>query len=145
MQIQLSPADNSPIYTQIVNQVRHLVASGRLNPGEELPPIRALAEQLLINPNTVARAYRELEVAGIVTKRGTAGTFVSANGAALNRSERLELLTERVDALVTEARQLDVPLDDVLDFARQRDATLYDGAPEEGDRRRKPEQAQETP
>jgi len=145
MQIQLNSADGGPIYVQIENQVRHLVASGRLSPGDELPPIRALAEQLLINPNTVARAYRELEVAGIVTKRGTTGTFVSANGAALSRGERLELLTERVDALVTEARQLDVPLDDVLDFARQRDATLHDGAPEEGSRRREPTQAQETP
>jgi DNA-binding transcriptional MocR family regulator len=67
-----------PIYLQIVNQVKYLVASGRLAPGEELPPIRVLAEQLLVNPNTVARAYRELERAGVVLKRRTAGTYVNA-------------------------------------------------------------------
>lgn len=126
MQIQLSQTDGSPIYTQIVNQVKYLIASGRLGPDDELPPIRVLAEQLLINPNTVARAYRELETAGIVTKRGTTGTYVSAQGTPMTGSERLGMLTERVDALVTEARQLDVPLDDVLDLARQRDAILHD-------------------
>jgi GntR family transcriptional regulator len=79
--IQIAPGDGVPIYVQIVNGVKHLVASGRLAPGEELPPIRALAEELLVNPNTVARAYRELEVAGVVTKRRTAGTFVSETAA----------------------------------------------------------------
>ena len=64
MQIHLSPNDGVPTYRQIVNQVKLLVASGRLAPGDELPAIRVLAEQLLINPNTVARAYRELEIAG---------------------------------------------------------------------------------
>src|SRR5262249_18291389 len=73
MQIHTSPADGVPISLQIVQQVKSLVASGRLTAGEELPPIRVLAEQLLINPNTVARAYRELELAGVVEKRRTAG------------------------------------------------------------------------
>ena len=73
MQIHISPTDGVPIYLQIVNQVKLLVASGRMASGDELPPIRTLAEKLTINPNTVARAYRELEVAGVVTKRRTAG------------------------------------------------------------------------
>ena len=55
MQIHLSAADGVPIYAQIVNQVKYLIASGRLAPGEELPPIRVLAERLVVNPNTVAR------------------------------------------------------------------------------------------
>ena len=80
MQIHIAPNDGVPIYLQIVNQVKYLVASGRLSPGEELPPIRVLAEQLLVNPNTVARAYRELETVGVVTKRRTAGTYVSQRG-----------------------------------------------------------------
>ncbi|HET6575779.1 MAG TPA: GntR family transcriptional regulator, partial [Fimbriiglobus sp.] len=75
MHIRISPADGVPIYQQIVNQVKYLVAAGRLEPGDELPPIRTLAERLVINPNTVARAYRELEVAGVVVKKGTAGTY----------------------------------------------------------------------
>ena len=81
MHLHISASDGVPIYLQIVNQVKYLVASGRLAPGEELPPIRVLAEQLVVNPNTVARAYRELEPAGVVTKRRTAGTYVS-DGAA---------------------------------------------------------------
>jgi GntR family transcriptional regulator len=69
VQIHIATNDGLPIYLQIVNQIKYAVASGRLAPGDELPPIRVLAERLLINPNTVARAYRELETAGIVEKR----------------------------------------------------------------------------
>ena len=63
------------------------------------------AEQLLVNPNTIARAYRELETAGIVEKRRTAGTYVSDQGSPLARRERLKILTDRIDALVAEALQ----------------------------------------
>src|ERR1041384_3173888 len=98
MQIHLSTGDGVPIYLQIVNQVKYLVAAGRLNPGEELPPIRGLAERLVINPNTVARAYLELERAGIVTKRQGSGTYVSDAGSPLARRERLKILTQRADA-----------------------------------------------
>src|SRR6476659_6246666 len=108
MQLHLSPRDGLPIYRQIVNQVKYLVASGRLAPGEELPPIRVLAEKLVINPNTVARAYRELEIAGVVTKQRTAVTYVSDAGSPLARRERLRILTERVDALLAEARQMSI-------------------------------------
>src|SRR5881275_2286182 len=124
MDIHISAHDGVPIYLQIVNQVKYLVASGRLAPGEELPPIRTLAEQLLVNPNTVARAYRELEAAGIVTKRRTAGTYVSDAGSPLARQERLRILTERIEALLAEARQLGVRTDDVIDLLRQRDEFL---------------------
>src|ERR1019366_5584616 len=106
MQLHISANDGVPIYLQIVNQVKYLVASGRLAPGAEMPPIRVLAERLLINPNTVARAYRELAVAGIVTKRRTAGTFVSDAGSPLARRERLKILNERIDALLADARQM---------------------------------------
>ena len=123
MQIHIAN-DGVPIYLQIVNQVKYLVASGRLAPGEELPPIRALAERLVINPNTVARAYRELELAGVVAKRGTAGTYVSDAGSPLARRKRLEILTERIDALLAEARQLDVDTEELIDLLRQRDERL---------------------
>src|SRR6476646_449074 len=98
MNIHLSESDGVQIYLQIVNQVNYLVARGRLEAGQELPAIRTLAEKLVVNPNTIARAYRELEVAGIVEKRRTAGTYVSAVGSPLARRERLKILTERVDA-----------------------------------------------
>src|SRR5829696_8005737 len=124
MQLHVSPADGVPIYLQIVNQVKFLISSGRLAAGEELPPIRALAEQLLINPNTVARAYRELEMAGVVEKRRTAGTYVSGGASPLSRRERVKILGRRVDALLAEARQMDVSLDDVIDLVRQRDRAM---------------------
>src|ERR1700733_5923948 len=106
VQIHISPRDGVPIYQQIVNQVKYLVAAGRLSPGEELPPIRTLAEELTINPNTVARAYRELETAGLVEKRRTAGTYVSDAGSPLARAERIRILSERLERLLAEARQM---------------------------------------
>lgn len=124
MHIRISANDGVPIYLQIVNQVKYLVAAGRLAPGDELPPIRTLAERLVINPNTVARAYRELEVAGVVEKRGTTGTFVSAAGSPLARRERVRILTERIDALLAEARQLGFDTDELFDLIRQRGRAL---------------------
>ena len=124
MNLHVSPADGVPIYLQIVNQVKYLISSGRLAAGEELPPIRTLAERLLINPNTVARAYRELELAGAVEKRRTTGTYVSGGASPLSRRERLKILGRRVDALLAEARQMDVSLDDVIDLVRQRDRAM---------------------
>src|ERR671913_1223704 len=119
MHLRVNPSDAVPIYLQVVNQVKYLVASGRLEPGEELPPIRTLAERLLINPNTVARAYRELEQAGVVTKRRTAGTYVSDAGSPLARRERVKILTERIDALLAEARQMGIDTDEVVELLRK--------------------------
>ncbi len=124
MQIHITTADGVPIYLQIVNQVKYLVSSGRLIAGEELPPIRTLAEKLVVNPNTVARAYRELESAGIVEKRRTAGTYVSDQGSPLARRERLKILTERVDALLAEARQMDIAFDDVVKLIERRHTNM---------------------
>jgi GntR family transcriptional regulator len=124
MRLHVSTSDGRPIYRQIVDQVKILVASGRLLPDDELPPIRVLAEELLINPNTVARAYRELEVAGILTKRQGAGTYVSGRGSPLAREARLNILAERADALLAEARQLAVPLDELLALIQERDQAL---------------------
>jgi GntR family transcriptional regulator len=120
VQIHISANDGVPIYLQIVNQVKYLVACGRLAPGEELPPIRALAEQLLVNPNTIARAYMELEREGIVAKRHGSGTYVSDAGSPLARKERMKILGERADALLAEAHHLNVDLDSVIDLLKQR-------------------------
>src|SRR6266478_7492824 len=100
MQIHISTNDGVPIYLQIVNQVKYLVAAGRLASGDEIPPIRVLAGQLLVNPNTVARAYLELERAGVVSKRHGSGTYVSDAGSPLARRERVKILTERIDGLL---------------------------------------------
>lgn len=122
--IHISTTDGVPIYLQVVNQIRYLIAAGQMKAGDELPPIRVLAEQLLINPNTVARAYRELEAAGFVEKRRTAGTYVSDQGSPLARRERLRILSDRVDALVAEAIQMNVSLDEILKLVQQRHSTI---------------------
>ena len=129
MQLHISTKDGVPIYVQIVNQVKYLVAAGRLAPGEEVPPIRVLAEQLVVNPNTVAKAYHELEREGLVTKRHGSGTYISDNGSPLARRERMKILTQRVDALLAEARHMDVPLKEVIDLVRDRHDNLQ---PKEG-------------
>jgi len=129
--IHISTGDGVPIYLQVVNQIKFLIASGRLASGEELPSIRVLADQLLINPNTVARAYRELEAAGIVEKRRTAGTYVSEQGSPLNRRERVKILTERIDALLSEASHMNVTVDEVLKLVQQRFDTFQSRRNEE--------------
>jgi GntR family transcriptional regulator len=125
MNIYVSPTDGLPLYLQIVNQIKHLVAARRLKPGQELPPIRALAEKLLINPNTVARAYRELEAAGILTSRRGAGTHVSDEGSPLARKERLRILNDRIDALLAEAAQLDVDYVQLTDMIEKRRRAMH--------------------
>jgi len=118
--IHISTQDGVPIYLQIVRQIKHQIASGILTPGRELPSIRDFAEKLLVNPNTVARAYRELETAGLVEKRRTAGTFVAEGLSPFARRKKLRMLSERVDGLLAEASQLQVPLEDLVELLHQR-------------------------
>ncbi len=127
MQIRVSSNDGVPIYLQIVNQVKYLVASGRLEPSEQLPPVRKLAEQLLVNPNTVARAYRELETAGVIVTRRGSGVFVSESGSPLARREQNRILNERIDMLLTEARQMNVDMEVLVGLVRQRGQQMKSG------------------
>ncbi len=126
MRLHISPQEGKPIYRQIVDQIRYLIASGQVHANEELPPIRVLAEELLINPNTVARAYRELEAAGMLTKRQGAGTYVSDRGSPLAEQERLRILSERVDALLAEARHMDIGLERLIALLREREEKLHE-------------------
>jgi GntR family transcriptional regulator len=124
LRIHVAPKDGVPVYQQIVNQIKYLVASGVLGAGSELPPIRTLAEQLLINPNTVARAYRELEAAGVVVKRGTVGTYVSDSPSPLARRERLRILRQRIDALLADARSMGIAAVELKTLLDEREAAL---------------------
>ncbi len=124
MHIHITEQDQTPIYQQIVNQIKLQVLSGRLQPDEELPSIRALAEKLMVNPNTVARAYRELEVAGIVTKRRTSGSYISGTAQPMSKTDRLEVISEKVDSLLMEARQLEISSDDLVQLIYQREERL---------------------
>lgn len=124
MDIHISLSDGVPIYQQIVTQVRYLVAAGRLKPGAELPPIRSLADQLQINPNTVARAYRELERDGTVEKRSTKGTFVTESVSRLAAKHRQSALHERIDQLLAESVQLGFSLEQLLNQIHMRSRVM---------------------
>ncbi len=124
LHIELSVRDGVPIYRQVINQIRYLIAAGQLSVGDELPAIRTLAEQLSITPNTVVKAYDALEAEGLVIKRQGAGTYVADLASPLKKSEQRRLLTERADALLAEAKQLDFSFEDLLELLGKRQATL---------------------
>lgn len=132
MHIHIDSSDGKPIYLQIIAQVKYLVAAGRLVPGDELPPVRVLAQRLLINPNTVARAYRELQQAGLVYKRQGAGTYVADVGSPLAGREKRRILAERADALVAEAKHLGFSQEEILDVVRERYKALEQPEEERG-------------
>jgi len=98
-----NPSSGVPIYLQLMQQVRHAVETGALKPGEQLPSIRPLAEELVVNPNTVAKAYRELEHQGVIELRQGAGAFVAATAATQQATERLKaakaLVAQGIDRL----------------------------------------------
>ena len=89
MLLRPNPSSGVPIYLQLMEQVKHGIETGALRPGEQLPGIRPLAEELVINPNTVAKAYRELEHEGVIELRHGAGAFVSANAGAKKLTDKL--------------------------------------------------------
>jgi GntR family transcriptional regulator len=120
MEIRLSSTDGVPVYRQIMNQVKYMIASGRLRPGQELPAIRTLAEKLVINPNTVVRAYTELQREGIVDSRHGSGTYVRDLPEREPTGAERKTLIPKIDSLVTDAVHLKVPIGEVVDLVRQR-------------------------
>jgi GntR family transcriptional regulator len=124
MEIRLSSTNGMPVYRQIANQVKYLVASGRLKPGQELPTIRGLAERLLINPNTVVHAYSELEREGVVVRRHGSGTYVAESVPRPQTRETAEALADKVDSLLADADHLDLGLEEVLRLVRERHMLL---------------------
>jgi GntR family transcriptional regulator len=95
-----NPSSGVPIYLQLMEQVKHAVETGALRPGEQLPGIRPLAEELVINPNTVAKAYRELEHEGVIELRHGAGAFVSANAGPKKLTDKLRAAQDIVSSAV---------------------------------------------
>ena len=89
MLLRPNPSLGVPIYIQLMEQVKHAIETGALRPGEQLPGIRPLAEELVINANTVAKAYRELEHEGVIELRHGAGAFVSAASRPKKATEKL--------------------------------------------------------
>lgn len=132
MWFRVEPGRGVPIYIQIMDQIRRSVAGGILAPGEQLPSVRELALQLAINPNTISKAYQELEHEGVVyTLRGR-GTFVSGQASALSESDRLKRLNESVDKLLVEAYHLRCTPGEVLDSVKKKIKEM-DGSKEGAD------------
>jgi len=97
-------ASGVPIYLQLIEQVKHAIETGALRPGDQLPGIRPLAEELVINPNTVAKAYRELEHEGVIELRHGAGAFVSGAAREKKLTDRLRAGQTIVAAAVDKLR-----------------------------------------
>jgi GntR family transcriptional regulator len=137
MEIVINLSDGLPIYRQIANQIRYLVASGQLEPGEEIPSIRSLALRLKVTPNTVVKAYQELESAGVLEKRAGAGTYVKGDPTPLAKQERRRIIEQRIDGLLAEGHQLGFAADELLDAFRRRQSVMEAESNEEdkGDRK----------
>jgi GntR family transcriptional regulator len=103
-----------PVYAQVVEQVRTLIALRVLRPGDKLPSVRELAAQVRINRNTAAKAYQLLEAAGVLETRAGQGTFVAEGVPAWSRDERLRRLEQTINRALVEAYHLGVPFDEVL-------------------------------
>ena len=109
-----------PFYRQIIEQVKFAIARGDLKPGDRLPTMRQLAVDLSVNPNTVIRAYRELEIGGVLDTHQGSGTFVSNHEPDIDAVERRRMLDQILTELLARASDYGLTLDEVLEGLRQR-------------------------
>ncbi len=120
MLLQINFKSGKPVYLQIVDQVKAAAASVAMQPGEPLPSIRPLAEELRVNRNTVAKAYTELESQGVIETIAGKGCFLKANHSPLKKDVRRKLLTEEIDPVVVQAHHLQFPAGEFVDLVRER-------------------------
>ncbi len=104
--IQISPGSKEPIYTQILQQISRAIAMGQILPGDKLPAVRKLAGELVVNPNTVARAYTLLEQQGLLATKTGSGTYVLDPALQNTDAAQLNLLGERMDTVITQGLNL---------------------------------------
>lgn len=126
---RVDPASAVPIYRQIVDQITHDVAAGRLGIGDRLPSVRELARALPANQNTVLKAYEHLERDGVIERKQGNGTFVTARRSPLSTETRREVVQTMLEAVVAKAIVLDVPAVEVHALIDQRWAALASRAP----------------
>jgi GntR family transcriptional regulator len=131
-QVTVTTGTGTPIYRQIVEQVRIAVATGTLSPGAEMPSVRSLAERLLINFNTVAKAYGELVRDGVLESLQGVGFFVAQKRLIYSKVERLRRLRQAVDTFIHEAVFLDFPADEIRAAVDEKLASLDWGAKNTG-------------
>jgi GntR family transcriptional regulator len=120
MTLQINFKSGMPVYLQIVDQVKAAAASGALQPGEALPSIRPVAEELRVNRNTVAKAYSELESLGIIETLPGKGCFLKANHSPLRKEVRRKMLIEEIDQAIVMAHNLQVPGPEFLELLQER-------------------------
>jgi GntR family transcriptional regulator len=120
MGLHISTASRVPIYQQLAQQIREAIARGELQPEASLPSVRQLSRELVINPNTVARAYTELEREGLLLSRPGRGIYVAQPRNELTRAARDRRLLEQLDRWLTEAVHLGYAADEVLRLVAQR-------------------------
>jgi GntR family transcriptional regulator len=120
MILQINFKSGLPVYLQIVEQIKAAAASGALQPGEVLPSIRPVAEELRINRNTVAKAYAELESLGVIETLPGKGCFLKENHSPLRKEVRRRMLVEEIDQAIVQAHHLQVPRDEFLELIHQR-------------------------
>jgi GntR family transcriptional regulator len=116
MQCLIDNASDRPVYQQIVDQVKRDIALGRLAKAERLPTVRQLAQQLTINPNTIAKAYRQLEQEGIIVTRAGAGAFVASLDSNLSRSVRRKIICGELERIVVEAFHMQIDTETLADW-----------------------------
>jgi GntR family transcriptional regulator len=126
MLFQLNFKSGKAVYLQLVDQVKVAAASGTVQPGEPLPGIRPLAEQLRVNRNTVAKAYAELESQGVIETIAGKGCFVKTNSSPYKKDVRRKLLAETIDSAVVHAHHLQIGKSDFLRLAEERFDALED-------------------
>jgi GntR family transcriptional regulator len=117
---QIDFKSGTPVYLQLVEQVRHAAASGGLRSGEPLPSIRPLAEELRVNRNTIAKAYAELENQGVIETIPGKGCFLKAVNSPLTKSARNDLLVQEVDRAVVAAHHLQISDIELLALVEKR-------------------------
>jgi GntR family transcriptional regulator len=120
MMFQVDFKTGKPVYLQLVDQVRYAAASGALRPGEPLPSIRPLAEELRVNRNTIAKAYAELESQGVIASVPGKGCFLKENHSPFTKQVRQKLLLNEVDEAVVTAHHLQVDRDTFLTLVKER-------------------------
>ncbi len=135
MRLRLDTTSPQAIYLQIVEQLRRQVARGELEGGSRLPSVRELALELRINPNTVARAYRELERDGVVVKQQGRGVFVAEHKAKLPAAQRRRQIDARLDELLVAAWQLGVTPEELIERLGQRASEFFSRGPRQGRKR----------
>ena len=120
MVFQIDFKTGKPVYLQLVDQIRYAAASGALRPGEPLPSIRPLAEELRVNRNTIAKAYAELESQGVIETLPGKGCFLKENHSPFTKRVRDQLLIKEVDEAVVTAHHLRVDRDAFLALVKER-------------------------